>query len=122
MAPRPARPDVAGPEMLPGPRHRHGFAARINGAGRIATMQGASAVTCGFPAHCLGLQAGSRICNQRAIDSRDPTFVRFRIGCDYFGLFHWRAFDRWDHGMQAAALSAVSSGREVEFLDDGSFP
>src|SRR5262245_4164163 len=63
----------------------------------------------------LGLPDSAKICNQRTIDSCNPTFVCFSGACR--GLFrdnfrYGRSFDRWDHGFadgNAARLAVWSN-------------
>jgi hypothetical protein len=59
--------------MLPGPRHRHGFAALINGAGRIATMQPAFVCSLSVVWGCQ--RAGEYAINRRLIHAIQPLFV-----------------------------------------------
>jgi hypothetical protein len=100
--------------MWPGSRHRHGFALHINGAGCIATMQGGGRL---FLHALWGCQRpGEYAIKGRLIHATQPLFV-FRAACDYFGVIsrRKRSFDRWDHGLRAAAPTQLSLICEVEF-------
>jgi hypothetical protein len=87
--------------MQPGPCHRHGFAALINGARCIATMQPASPVSIArIPPVDWGCQwTGKYAIKGRLIHAIQPWFVSKDACAEYSGLFkYWGPFDRWDHG------------------------
>jgi hypothetical protein len=92
--------------MLPGPRHRHGFAALINGARCIATMQPASAVSfaCSSPVDWGCQRAGKYAIKGRLIHAAQPLFV-FRGRMRFFRvIFSIGPFDRWDHGFAGSCV------------------
>jgi hypothetical protein len=59
--------------MSPGPRHRHGFAVLINGAGRIATMQLAFVCSSSVVWGCQ--RAGEYAIKGRFVHATQPLFV-----------------------------------------------
>jgi hypothetical protein len=84
----------------------------INGAGCIATMQPAFVCSLSVVWGCQ--RAGEYAIKGRLMHAIQPLFA---LGSRevFPGYFQYRAFDRWDHGLQAAAFSAAPSSVRSNF-------
>jgi hypothetical protein len=106
--------------MQPGPCHRHGFAALINGARCIATMQPASPVSIArIPPVDWGCQwTGKYAIKGRLIHAIQPWFVSKDACAEYSGLFkYWVRSIVGTTDLRVTALIGSSSVCEVEFLE-----
>jgi hypothetical protein len=95
--------------MVPGLCHRHGFAALINGAGCIATMQPASTFyfACSLAVVWGCQQAGKYAIKGRLNRATQPWFVFRAHEVSYSGLISVQAFDCWDHGFAGVGCAAA---------------